>query len=63
MKTSNFTHVFPSGMQSYSSMICFFGKAQNLNYGSYEKREWAYRRNGFVGLKKCVHSGDDTEAM
>ena len=57
MKSWNFTQVrVPSGMQSCSSMIRFFERHKILITALIRRRKWAYRRKGFVGLKKGVQS-------
>ena len=51
---------FYKGLPQWNAIMLlydmFLRKAQNLNYGTYEKRKWAYRRNGLVGLKQGVQS-------
>ena len=53
---------FYKGLPQWNAIMLlydmFLRKPQNLNYGSYEKRKWAYRRNGFVGLKQGVQIDD-----
>ena len=51
---------FYKGLPQWNAIMLlydmFLRKPQNLNYGSYEKRKWTNRRNGFVGLKQGVQS-------